>query len=196
VDKLVQTLNESVIEVLPAVRALSGCDTTSKFGTKHAALKHAKASPHLLARFGKDQLSEAMIYDAESYLAGIIKPNYSSMNDCRISQYHRMKRLDFSKLPPTSSATQLHIKRSYLQTYRWCHILDDSTTLNPSEYGFIEQHGEWLPCIIEEVIPEDFPHPCKCKKCARDAACKCRASMIPCSKFCDCKSEDCRNPFC
>ena len=36
---LVNSVGQSMCDILPAVHALTGCDITSKFGTKSAALK-------------------------------------------------------------------------------------------------------------------------------------------------------------
>ena len=48
---------DDVIDVLTAVHALTGCDTTSKVGTKAAALKGAaKYGFELLHLFGKAEL--------------------------------------------------------------------------------------------------------------------------------------------
>ena len=39
IPKIAETLERDVISVLPAVHALSGCDSTSKIGSKKTALK-------------------------------------------------------------------------------------------------------------------------------------------------------------
>ena len=61
-------------QVLPAAHALTGCDITSKVGTKHAAIK---ADPTAyLGRFGKhineDELFDAVL-QAEHYLVKVLK---------------------------------------------------------------------------------------------------------------------------
>ena len=42
VHDLLDKMDSSVIDILPAVHALSGCDTTSKVGTKRQALRFAE----------------------------------------------------------------------------------------------------------------------------------------------------------
>ena len=57
------------IEILPAVQTLTGCDTTSKAGTKAAALKTANACGYEhLCFFGKHELPNEMICNAVQFL--------------------------------------------------------------------------------------------------------------------------------
>ena len=70
---LYQRLDASLCEVLPAVHSLTGCDITSKVGTKKAALT---AEPQkFMKNFGKlPQLSSSMITRAEQYMIKVLKP--------------------------------------------------------------------------------------------------------------------------
>ena len=115
---LCEVLDNQVIEILLAIHSLSGCDMTSKVGTKHTALIQAKDYSYLLQDFRKKDLSDGMLENAEEYLTRVLSKDFKVMNDLRIFKYHRMKNLDFMKLPPTSSL-KLHIKRAYLQANRW-----------------------------------------------------------------------------
>ncbi|KAJ8873318.1 hypothetical protein PR048_026952 [Dryococelus australis] len=72
IHKLVEDLDHSTIEILPPLHAITGCDTTSKSGTKLTALKHSKLSPHLLPTFGTTDICEAMMDDAEEFLVGML----------------------------------------------------------------------------------------------------------------------------
>ena len=66
---LVEKISNDIIEILPAVHALTGCDTTSKIGTKEAALKTANVCGYEhLCFFGKHELMNDMIYNAEQFL--------------------------------------------------------------------------------------------------------------------------------
>lgn len=195
VHKICNVLQKSIVETLPAVHALSGCDTTSKVGSKHSAFALAKDYSYLLKDFGKQELTESISEQAEEFLTRTLAKNFKIMNDLRITKYHSMKNLDFRKLPPTSSSLRLHIKRAYLQSYKWFHILgDDRDSLDPSIYGYQENVMGWTPQITTHVLPEDFPHPCSCKKCAKKSICKCCINLLPCSRFCTCgNSSECRN---
>ena len=80
VHKLVEVLSDRVIHILPAVHALTGCDTTSKFSTKHSGLVQAKLEPDLLEVFGKQQMTEAQLLDAEIFLMHCLSPKFSSID--------------------------------------------------------------------------------------------------------------------
>lgn len=195
VHDICDVVDNQVIKILPAVHSLSGCDTTSKVGTKHAALMRAKEYAYLLQDFGKEDLSNIMLENAEEYLTRVLSKDFKVMNDLRIFKYHRMKNLDFMKLPPTSSSLKLHIKRAYLQANRWYTLLDDHVNFHdPLLYGYEEQETGLTPQIITKPLPDDFPYPCSCMTCSRPKTCKCRINLLPCSRFCVCgKSNNCKN---
>ena len=75
---LVSHYDSEVIDVLPAVHALignsfsfqfwTGCDTTSKVGTKKTALMPLASGAELLMSFGKTELSDVDISNAEEFL--------------------------------------------------------------------------------------------------------------------------------
>ena len=57
-----------VVDILPAAHALTGCDTTSKVGTKTKVLKTAISCADQLKTFGEDEINDQMIVDAEQFL--------------------------------------------------------------------------------------------------------------------------------
>ena len=60
-------------DVLPAVHALSGCDTTCKAGTKKSVLQAAEETGHeQLCSFGKLPLSDDMVSAAEKFLVDCV----------------------------------------------------------------------------------------------------------------------------
>ena len=135
VHDLCEIVNKEIIEVLPAIHSLSGCDTTSKVGTKHGALARAKDFTYLIKDFGRVEMSDSMIENAEEYLIRVLAKEFTKIDDLRSFKYHRMKHLDFTKLPPTSTSLILYIKRAYLQANRWYSILNDSECFqNPENF--------------------------------------------------------------
>ena len=73
IHDLVNEINTNFIDILPAIRALTGCDTTSKVGKKKKAIKKGnKNTYNLLCYFGKNEISESMIADAEKFLVQCI----------------------------------------------------------------------------------------------------------------------------
>ena len=116
VHDIVNDIDSDVVDVLPAVHALTGCDATSKIGTKAAFV----CGIELLHSFGKTEISDEMIANAEKFLLNCITSNckFNYLYELRYHIYHtKTFQLDLEKLPPTSSSIKLHIKRAYLQTY-------------------------------------------------------------------------------
>ena len=69
IPKISDTLETDVISVLPAIHALSSCDTTSKIGGKKTALEVVEGGlSESLSKFGKQPLSERQISNAEHFL--------------------------------------------------------------------------------------------------------------------------------
>ena len=57
-----------LVEVLPAIHALNGCDTANKVSTKSRAVREKADYYQLLYEFDRDALSDEMIADAEKFL--------------------------------------------------------------------------------------------------------------------------------
>ena len=69
---LVDELDNGLVSCLPAIHALSGCDSTSKVGPKLSGLK-ASMDLSLLEGFGVEELSPQIISDAEKFLVSGLK---------------------------------------------------------------------------------------------------------------------------
>ena len=199
---LFNVMDHEVIDILPAVHALTGCDTTSKVGTKSAALKTAaKYGFQLLPMFGKvTELTEDIICNAEKFLLRCISSNESlnDFDDLRYEIYHKKQlKFDVEKIPPTSNSIRQHIRRSYLQSYIWLHAAFDSNiVIEPLEFGYkLDVKGLLVAEILSQPsLPDDFPEPCNCIKCARVNVCPRRIKNLPCCQFCKCKAgEQCNN---
>ena len=68
-NSLVDHTNADVVDILPLAHALTGCDTTSKVGTKPAALKTGtECGYEILCFFGKTELTDEIISNAEKFL--------------------------------------------------------------------------------------------------------------------------------
>ena len=70
---IVDILDISVIDVLPAIHALTSCDTTNTIGRKRDALKIGETDrSEMLISFGKEPLTWDVIVAAEKFLVGCI----------------------------------------------------------------------------------------------------------------------------
>jgi len=107
-------------EVLPATHVLTGCDITSKFGTKAAGIK---AEPVLyLKDFGRAHTDvQDCVQNAEKFLVQVLnrgKHGIETMDRLRFNWYHHIKSMTITDLLPlTSYATEGHIQTAFYATY-------------------------------------------------------------------------------
>lgn len=198
---LAEKMGQDLCQVLPAVHTLTGCDYTSKVGTKHAALT---ANPeHYLKDFGKAADLDTMFAMAEEYLTRVLKKGteFKTSDQLRSFIYHQSKRVCFEDLPPTSYAMQAHIRRSFFATNQLVTLLSTaSESLHPSSYGFEEVDELLMADMGKHEIPEEFAVYCNCLKCSTER-CTCRSKAVSCCSFCKCQSglrahgSVCKNPL-
>ena len=89
-----------------------------------------------------------------------------------------------------------HIKHDYYQCCIWVSASsNESMFLDPLYlyYGYTLDDNETLVAdISSSELPDDFPLPCTCGKCARDNVCPCRIKSIGCCQHCKCKNPNSR----
>ena len=111
-------LDTEVADILPAMHALTGCDTTSKVGAKASRLQAAiEESQKILSDFGRGELSENMTAMAEYFLKKCVSntTELQTFDELRHHVYHTKNfLLDIERLLCTSNAIRLHIHRAYL----------------------------------------------------------------------------------
>ena len=163
-----------MIEILPAVHALTGCNSTSAIAARKSALRVAKTIGfEYLHSFGTIELTNRIIANVEPFLVKCISSNCSI--DCfdelrHDSCYDKKFNFNLEKFPPTKESIRQHIKGAHLQCYLWLHsAFFADIKLNPLEYGYVEDDNEQLiPRIISgNHVLDGFPLPCSCSKCAR-----------------------------
>ena len=138
-----------------------------------SALKATEETGHeLLKSFGKLPLSDDMVSAAEKFLVDCLSTydEVDTLDELCFQTYHKKNfQLGFEKLPYTSKSISLHIRRVYLQCYRWTHVASmESIDLNPIEQGYsVDEDDRLVPEILDaDTMPSDFPLPCNCLKCA------------------------------
>ena len=119
-------LDSDLDEVLPAIHALTGCDTATKVGTKSRAVREGAGCYHLLYAFGRDALSHEMIADAAKFLLKCItKHDVDTFDELRFIVYHeKYLEFDIERFPPTSDNIRQHILRAHI-----CSVLYGYTLL-------------------------------------------------------------------
>ena len=91
VHYVVNDIDSTVVDVLLAIHALTGCDTTNKIGTKASALKAAfSCGFEFLGLFGRTNISDEMIANAEKFLLNCIdsKRKFNYFDQLRYNIYH------------------------------------------------------------------------------------------------------------
>ena len=89
---LITRRDQNLLDVLLKVHILTGCDVTSKIGTKSAALK---SDPHMrLKKIGENELLESSFVDAELYLIKVLQSNSPSTTfvELRYELYRKKKK--------------------------------------------------------------------------------------------------------
>jgi hypothetical protein len=187
--------------VLPAVHNLTGCDITSKIGTKKAALK-ADPVAYLQGFGATAPLTPSVIQYAEQYLVHVVDAGSNSSNflELRAHQFHFSKSTSHQNLPPTTQGLEPHVYRAFFNAYTTMHCLDrqlniETAELDPLDYGFALENGSLLASTAWKSLEPRWSVVCCCGKCAC-VTCPCRAALVKCSVFCKCQKtdNDCRNP--
>ena len=92
VHDIVKSIPQELLDALPAVHSLTGCDTTSKISTKCNAIKTVtKDYYHLLTEFLKSDIGDRLNNNAEEYQVQCLSKcasNDEGFNDLRYSMYH------------------------------------------------------------------------------------------------------------
>ena len=176
---------------------LTGCDTTSKIGTKTAIIsKYLEVTESFFA-FGKNSLPKEILSEAEKVLLRILGVSKcTSFDEFRVKQFYNSdRRLDC--MVSSSSTISLHIKRAFLQASTWMNASSQNPhILDPMNFGyFATENGHVFPkFVVESVRPTEIPEPCRCTSCTR-RTCNCRENSIPCVWYCKCDPEKCKNKF-
>ena len=84
-DDICKALGDELTQCLPALHALTGCDTTSKISTKLAALNTVRKPDNssLILNCNCPQLTESAIQMAETFLVKCLKPS-TDMTTCAL----------------------------------------------------------------------------------------------------------------
>ena len=109
-----------------------------------------------------------------------------TFDELKYEQYHSNGfKFELEKLSPTEASILKHIQLAYYQTYIWLNSrCIESIHLDPLDYGYIlDSDGKLIPDIGAVKLPEDFPNPCTCLKCAREYVSPCRTKSLPCCPY-------------
>ena len=162
-----------LVNILPEIHALTGCNTSKKQAYK-AALK--PEDQVALKEFGKKRLDRYIVISHKKYLLDSSTRRTSRpveiFDEFSYYIFHSSKNfdLDLNTFLCTSSSLVYHIRRAYLQANLWLHPgkLGNIPELDPIQYGYQQDDdGHLLPVIRDKVLRSDFLMPCTCIKCGK-----------------------------
>ena len=198
-------LGERMSLALPVIHALSGCDSTSSFhgqGKKRwlTAMVNYPAVLDGIMDIGQhpvDIEDEAVksVHQAVSVIyCGKLMNN---TNDARYDLFSK-KGLSSEKLPPTSDALYMHIRRVNYQTYIWKCTTKPIMDLPPPIYAgwASDNEGHLVPLKMTQASApdalDDFTK-CRCKTECHTRRCSCNKEDTFCTDACLCDNEICEN---
>lgn len=187
-------LGEELCTLLPLIRAISGCDTTSRmFGvSKAATLK--KFGEHDFLKTQAQLLCNANAKDdvisaGESIISSLYNgAPYEGLNVLRYRKFAarvltNKTCVQIHTLPPTSNAASFHSQSAYLQIKMWMN----KDNLNPCEWGWKVANGNLVPvkCTMD-AAPSKLLNiiRCNCKTNCDTKRCTCRKNGLECSVAC------------
>ena len=193
-------IGKKMCKVLPAAHILTGCDSTSKVGTKASCLK---ADPtKFLSRFGKQAMpSDDVLDSAEAYLVQVLQVGspFNRMDQLRYYKYFHSKNIIYAELPPSTYSLRAHLLRCWYNCHVQLQCLG-SSILDPLQYGYVDEDGIVSPLKRLRLVPLDLVLPCTCKKCATQR-CACRKNCVSCCMYLGCRQQSyeqqgafCKNP--
>jgi hypothetical protein len=140
---LCSSLSSITCEILPAVHALTGCDTTAIFGIgKKSVFKLIKFSSAELSDLSELKDPESSICVARKVVAKLYDPK-AKYNSCHTNLNKLRVRLATSKdcslarIPPSKSAFRQHVLRASIQTKMWMTSHQAKPPVaSPYDYGW------------------------------------------------------------
>ena len=186
--------------VLPALHALTGCDTTSRVSNKKQALSIAGLDfvQNALSPLGNGEILNAQklqnLEEVCTYLVSKSRTTADSLRHKYILQNLGFS-LNLSRIICTSDALNLHFLRTDAQVYLWKNATKPMfETINFQEFGYEARDGTLYPRQMnKEPLPQSLIKPCKCKSTCRTMSCSCKKSSLACIQLCKCESDECKN---
>lgn len=203
VHKICQSLSPVICNVLPAVHALTGCDTVSSFYSigKRTVFKVLSQNANDFA--GLNALSEDQEEQAIKAARHLVVRLYSprlrkldSLDELRV-KLASQKNISLAKLPPCERSFKEHVKRAAWQTKLWTrsHIPKPDIG-SPLEHGWTNDNDNLQPKFFEGPMASELLQDlvCSCglqNTCSRNCACK--TNGMPCTDVCLCAGGNCTN---
>ena len=196
--------------VLPAVHALTGCDSVSalfSIGKKTAMNQVRSMTPddlRPLQSIGTDDEQESLmasrtlvacLYDSKKKYG-----KYHQDLNCFRTHLAIQKNIAIAKLPPCESSFEQHVKRANYQCRIWlnAHVACPNVG-SPVDEGWVIEEGVLTPKMFDGPVAAEQLSGliCGCKgRAICSNACDCHRSGLSCAELCRCEAGvQCQNEW-
>ena len=192
-----------LLNSLPSLHAISGCDAVSAFngiGKAKWLSTVEKKEEYLCAldNLGESlEVSENLFANIEHLVCHLYgMPNEVDVNNGRYKTFCKSKTPEPHQLPPTKDELLQHVKRANYQSYIWKRaFMVNPDVPSPTGHGWSENDSH-----LEIVWMENQPAPesllelvvCNCRRAKCADNCQCRILSMECTDVCKC-AGNCEN---
>ena len=196
INQIAAKQGRAVCQALPALHALTGCDSTSAFkgrGKKVglALIQHSSSDREAVARLGVSlDLSEDVLSRCEAFVCHLYGyKDHASVNDVRYEMFAAKAAQSF-QLPPTQDALGKHILRANYQAAVWRNALVAQPALpGPDGHGWCVADGQiTIDWMDQQPAPSELLElvSCSCLSGCTSNRCSCFKAALPCTDACRC----------
>ncbi|KAJ0182027.1 hypothetical protein K1T71_002749 [Dendrolimus kikuchii] len=172
ITKIYRELGELLAESLIGFHAFTGCDFNPAFFNKgkkrpFTLLKNNTEYQQAFATLGEENLTEELLQELFNIIQHFTCQLYNAKNtndvdDGRFQLFKKNQNFVASSIPPCKSELYQQPLRAHYISCIWRNAYKKQpTSLNPLEYGWIEQdktysfkwfEGDQLPCFVSDLI--------------------------------------------
>ena len=209
INTIMESLGHELCRNLPAVHALTGCDSTSTLFRIGKRIVYAqlgeliKTHPIELTHFGLTENVDDDVDAARSYILPMYASNKKNSMTLDKFRYILASTTDKSAahLPPTEDSFRQHALRARYQTAVWCQShLPNPVLCNPIGNGWrlCDDNQSLEPVFyLKDMAPveiRDISHMfCTDAACSSGKMCTCARNGLTCIDICACNSFECGN---
>ena len=183
-----------LVEALPSLHAISGCDSVSAFngiGTARwfSTLEKQEEYMNAMRLRGESlEATESLSAIVERMVCHLYEE--SDINSAGYKKFCRPKTPEPHQFPPTKDELLQHVKQANYQSLVWKHALNINFELHsPIGHGWQDNEGRleivWMECKpAPESMSELITFNCWWALCGDD--CQCRILSLECPDLCKC----------
>jgi hypothetical protein len=204
VHELCKTLSLTFTQILPAVHALTGCDSTSALygiGKKSAMkLLESKGAEcfdklKMMSQSEESQSEEKTAVQAASEFVILLYDGSTTEVSLNKFRYKLAKKRDASlaRLPPCEATFKEHAKRAMWQTRVWtsAHVAFPNLG-SPLDFGWKKVGSNIIPEFFKGLTAAELLKDMVCicrgkRRCS--SGCLCSQSGLPCTDVCACQGN-------